>query len=315
MDPKKFTGKIRTDPWESLAVGPPEVMVALWEEFLQEKLRAGKKSGRFRVIRRRIEDAAGFPQAVKAWRQMPPEARGRFWRELMETCQRIAAETREVCVRCGECCERSSPTLLMEDLPLLTQEVLSWEEIITLPRGEQTLSREGQPTSLAEERLKIREIPGTRQCWFYLAATQSCRIYEQRPAQCRRQQCWQEPPPPAPGDFLNRSHLFSGVPEIWELITVHQERCDREKVRRAVSALGQGDEAAAEPLFEALHFDHYLREMLTREWGLSPAATELLLGRPLTTFLGALGIRATLTPEGVFRLEPKAGSCQADLVL
>lgn len=315
MSQRKFTGKIRTDPWESLAVGPPEVMVALWEEFLQEKLRAGKKSGRFRVIRRRIEDAAGFPQAVREWREMPPEARGRFWRGLMESCAQVLEETREVCVRCGECCEKSSPTLLLEDLPLLTQEVLSWEEILTLPRGEQALSREEKPTFLAEERLKIREIPGTRQCWFYLAATRSCRIYEHRPAQCRRQQCWQEPPPPASEDFLNRSHLFSGVPEIWELISAHQERCDREKVRRAVAALQQGDEAAGESLFEALHFDHYLREMLTREWGLTPAATELLLGRPLTTFLSALGIRATLTPEGVFRLEPKASSCQTDLVL
>ncbi|MEJ5330763.1 MAG: YkgJ family cysteine cluster protein [Desulfobaccales bacterium] len=315
MTQRKFTGKIRTDPWESLAVGPPEVMVALWEEFLQEKLRAGKKSGRFRVIRRRIEDAAGFPRAVQGWREMPPEERGRFWRGLMESCAQVLEETREVCVRCGECCEKSSPTLLLEDLPLLRQEVLGWEEIITLPRGEQGLSREEKPTFLAEERLKIREIPGTRQCWFYLAATRSCRIYEHRPAQCRRQQCWQEPPPPASEDFLNRSHLFAGVPEVWELITAHEERCHREKVRRAVAALQQGDETAAESLFEALHFDHYLREMLTREWGLSPAATELLLGRPLTTFLSGLGIRATLTPEGVFRLEPKESRCQADIVL
>jgi Fe-S-cluster containining protein len=315
MNPKKFTGKIRTDPWESLAVGPPEVMVALWEEFLQEKLGAGKKSARFQVIRRRIEEAADFPRGVKGWRQMPPEERGRFWRDLMETCRHILEETREVCVRCGECCEKGSPTLLIADLPLLQQEVLKWEEIVTLPRGEQALSREERPTFLAEERLKIREIPGTRQCWFYLAATRSCRIYEHRPAQCRRQQCWQPPPPPAPEDFLNRSHLFAGIPEVWELIAAHQERCDRERVREAVMALLKGDETASEPLFEALHFDHYLREMLLRDWGLTAAATDLLLGRPLTAFLSSLGIRATLTPEGVFRLEPKESACQADLVL
>jgi hypothetical protein len=36
---------------------------------------------------------------------------------------------------------------------------------------------------------------------------------------------------------------------------------------------------------------------------LTPEATELLLGRPLTECLRTLGVKATLTPEGVFRLE------------
>jgi len=43
--------------------------------------------------------------------------------------------------------------------------------------------------------------------------------------------------------------------------------------------------------------------MLIAEWELPPAATELLLGRPVTEFLKAQGVDAILTPEGVFRLE------------
>jgi len=64
-----------------------------------------------------------------------------------------------------------------------------------------------------------------------------------------------------------------------------------------------GQEDGTEPLFDALHFDHYLRQMLLDDWDLTVAATELLLGRPLPDLLKAHGLKATLTPEGVFRLE------------
>ena len=161
-------------------------------------------------------------------------------------------------------------------------------------------------TALTEERLKVREVPGTRQCWFYLAPNQSCRIYADRPEQCRRQQCWGEPPaPPAAEELLQRRHLFADVPEMWDLIQAHQARCDCAEVARHLADLGAGNEAAGDALFEALHFDHYLRQMFIDDWGMTPGATEFLLGRPLSEFLETLGLNATLTPEGVFSLSPR----------
>ena len=90
------------------------------------------------------------------------------------------------------------------------------------------------------------------------------------------------------------------------MIKEHQERCDYGKVARALAELAAGQEEAGETLFEALHFDHYLRQMLISDWELTPAATELLLGRPVADFLKAQGIDAILTPEGVFKLERRA---------
>ena len=142
------------------------------------------------------------------------------------------------------------------------------------------------------------------QCLFYMAATKTCRIYEDRPEQCRRQNCWGVPaPPPAVAQLLNRGHLFEKLPEVWDLIKAHQERGDLPRVAQALADLGAGKEEAGDALFEALHFDHYLRQMLVDDWGLSQAATELLLGRPLTEFLKSHGLTATLTPEGVFHLD------------
>jgi hypothetical protein len=79
-------------------------------------------------------------------------------------------------------------------------------------------------------------------------------------------------------------------------------------LRESLAGLAAGREEAGDVLFEALHFDHYLRKMLKEEWGLTSAAAELILGRPVTRFLKDVGFQATLTPEGVFRITPRCAS-------
>jgi len=306
MAEKKFIGKIWGDPGEALAKGPREVMASIWQDYLTEVLGVSPKSGRFQVLRREIDGAAGFDLISENWNTLPPESRAVAWQRLVTAARDKLQGLGDTCVRCGECCEQGSPTLLTPDLALFQQDTLTWNEVYTLRTGEQVTSRDGQVTTLKEERLKVREVPGSRQCWFYLAATRSCRIYENRPEQCRRQNCWGEPPrPPAAAQLLSRRDLLAAVPEVWDLICAHQERCDCAKVLQTLTALDAGQEEEAESLFEALHFDHYLRQMLLGDWELSPAAIELLLGRPLAEFLKGHGLAATLTPEGVFRLEPR----------
>lgn len=309
MAEKKFLGKIHGEPWDALAKGPREALAAIWEDYLVEVLQVSPKSERFKILRREIEAAAGFNEVYKNWNTLPPESRAVAWRRLMTASRNQILERGQNCVRCGECCGKGSPTLLSPDLGLFNREVLTWNDVYTLRPGEKATNREGQVTTLKEERLKVREVPGSHQCWFYVAATSTCRIYENRPEQCRRQNCWGEPPDlPAPEELLQRRHLFAGVPEIWELIQEHQNRCDCATVARRLDDLGSGKEDAGNTLFEALHFDHYLRQMLIDDWNLAPAATELLLGRPLSEFLETCGLHATLTPEGVFRLEPRQDS-------
>ncbi len=306
MSVKKFKGKVHLDPGEALAKGSREVMASIWEDYLSAVMQISATGGRFKVLRRQIENAAGFKEIFDNWNTLPLESRGAAWRRLMTAAKEKYQEVAENCVRCGECCRLGSPTLLTHDLPLFQQEILTWNDVYTLRPGEPVANREGKVDTLAEERLKVREVPGSKQCWFYLAATDSCRIYDHRPEQCRRQNCWGDPPrPPAVAQLLTRKHLFAAVPEIWELIEEHRERCDYGKVARALAELQTGREEAGETLFEALHFDHYLRQMLINEWELTPAATELLLGRPVAAYLAAQGIDATITPEGVFDLKRK----------
>jgi Fe-S-cluster containining protein len=306
MADKKFLGKIHEEPWDALAKGPREVLSAIWNDYLAEVLQISPKSERYKILRREIEAAAGFKEVYENWNTLSPESRAVAWRRLMTASRNQILEHAQSCVRCGECCGKGSPALLSLDLGLFNQEVLTWNDVYTLRSGEKATTRGGQVSILEQERLKVREVPGSHQCWFYIAATQTCRIYENRPEQCRRQNCWGEPPPPpAPEELLQRRHLFAGVPEVWHLIQEHQDRCDCATVARLLADLGSGREEAGDALFEALHFDHYLRQMFIDDWELTAAATELLIGRPLTDFLETYGLHATLSPEGVFRLESR----------
>jgi Fe-S-cluster containining protein len=306
MADKKFLGKIHGEPWDALAKGPREALATIWNDYLAEVLQISPKSERYKILRREVEAAAGYQEVYANWNDLSSESRAVAWRRLMTASRNKLLEHGERCVRCGECCLLGSPTLLIPDLQLFHQEVLTWNDVYALRVGEKVTDREGQVTGLREERLKVREIPGSHQCWFYLAATQTCRIYDHRPEQCRRQLCWVDPPaPPAPAELLQRHHLLAGVPEIWGLAQEHQKRCDCNAVAQLLAEADRGQEAASDALFEALHFDHYLRQMLIDDWDLSPEATEFILGRPLRQFLQDCGVNATLTSEGVFRLEPR----------
>jgi Fe-S-cluster containining protein len=266
------------------------------------------KKARNRILGQEIDQAADFADVYAAWNDLSPEERAEAWRRLVAAARDRVEATREVCVRCGECCVDQSPPLLLSDLPLLEKEILTWNDLYTLRPGDLETTPEENPQPLPEERLKIRAVPGSRQCTFYQAATQSCRIYENRPEQCRRQHCWGESPRPAPEEILTREHLFAQVPEIRDLIRAHAERCDLRVLRESLEQVAAGREQAGEAIFEALHFDHYLREMFQKEWGLSKEVTELILGRPVTRFFKDMGFQVTLTPEGVFRLTPRCAS-------
>src|SRR4030042_994067 len=76
MADKKFIGKIWEDPWEALAKGPREVMASIWQDYLTEVLGISPKSGRFKVLRREIDGAAGFDLISENWNTLPPESRG-----------------------------------------------------------------------------------------------------------------------------------------------------------------------------------------------------------------------------------------------
>ena len=144
MSDKKFKGKILGEPWEALAKGPREALGTIWNDYLAEVLQISPKSERYKILRRQIETAAGFKEVYENWNTLTPESRAVAWRRLMTASRNFLLERGGSCVRCGECCEMGSPTLLGPDLGLFQREVLTLNDVYTLRPGEKATNREGE---------------------------------------------------------------------------------------------------------------------------------------------------------------------------
>ncbi len=223
MAPRKFMGKsIRTParPWPR---GSREVMASIWEDYLAAILQFAATSSRFQIFARQIDESAGFKEIYDNWNTLPVPARAAAWQRLMTAAREQCQAVGDNCIRCGECCTLGSPTLLTHDLPCFSRKSSLTATSIPCGPGEQVTNREGQVEPLQEERLKVREVPGSRQCWFLRAADNSCRIYETARSS-------------AGGKIAGRSrrglpprpNCSAGTPvrrgaEVWELISEHQK--------------------------------------------------------------------------------------------
>jgi Fe-S-cluster containining protein len=305
-DIPKFKGKIRDNPLVALERGNREVMLNIWREYLGELLELDPKSGRRQLLINRIEQASDFDRLYGDWNDLAAPERAERWLAVIRAAKGELQEVQDVCLRCGECCIKSSPTLMAADMRLFQDDILHWSEVYTLRRGEKGVNpRTGEVEPITVERLKLKEHSGTKHCLYYATNPNRCLIYEHRPQQCREQLCnrseseW----PAAESGYLTRVDIFGQHEELWALIAAHEERCAIDRLADVLQDLAEDNPGASEALFDMLHFDHYLRQMLLQEWEVPPGALDFLLGRPLTQIIRQFGLKATMTPEGVFQLE------------
>jgi len=91
------------------------------------------------------------------------------------------------CRRCGTCCLRGGPTLMVCDAARLVSGDMTLEALVCLRAGEWARDdAQGLLRPLEGERIKVAGLGGRAHPWrcrFYREAT-GCTIYAQRPAQC-----------------------------------------------------------------------------------------------------------------------------------
>ncbi|MBI5249569.1 MAG: YkgJ family cysteine cluster protein [Desulfomonile tiedjei] len=229
-----------------------------------------------------------------------------IWIQVRERLLKAAYETRPHCIRCGECCSNGSPTLLAEDIALFRNDTLKPADIVTIRCGEPVYSnREEKADTAQAEMIKIRENAGEKTCAFYQKWDKSCSIYESRPQQCHKQECWN---PEASEEFvesarLDRKILLEAVPPLWELIKRHEERCSHDEFARSMARLSATKGQTVEEVLEMLRFDYHVREFIAENFGLAPESLEFFLGRPLSAFLGLYGLKLE-EEDGSFILSP-----------
>lgn len=140
-----------------------------------------------------------------------------------ETGPESTAETANTCRRCGQCCKLGGPTLLPEDLPLVTGGYLPLASLVCLRAGEWVRDDAASAGSaatvlrpLAQECIKIAGCGRGRhpwQCIFY--ADGGCRIYASQPVQCKTLFCANTAPMMAllaRDDALSRRSVWEALP-------------------------------------------------------------------------------------------------------
>ena len=207
-------------------------------------------------------------------------------------------EPRTHCIRCGECCRKSSPTLQAKDFALVDRGGLKRELLYTVRKGELVRDNvQGRIVPADEELIKVREKNGG--CVFYSEEGKACGIYEKRPAQCVSLKCWdtaqfmelyQSPK-------LHRQDVIeNGV--LRGLIEEQEKRCSYAALRDHVHRISEDGEKSVEKVLELLKFDFHLRPFLSQKLGLRIEEMDFFFGRPLAETIVMFGLKVERQPDG-----------------
>lgn len=197
---------------------------------------------------------------------------------------------RSSCVRCGTCCREGGPALHVEDRELVEQGVIHTRHLYTIRKGE--FARDpvrGELVRVDGDVIKIKGRDASSWvCRFLDEDANACRIYAQRPMECRHLECWNT------ARFeqiyrlgrLSRKDLLAGVEGLWELIEDHEQRCDYDRIRRRPEGrTGPGAVEVDRDSAEVTRYDAELRRLMVAQGGLEPEMLDFLLGRPVGTVL------------------------------
>ena len=247
-----------------------------------------------------------YRELNNTWEEIKPSARSQKWYELMERLIQIAYSTRPYCLLCGECCRLGSPSLHLEDVDLLARGLISFRQIYTLRRGEPvSLNLEGKLGSLSSELIKFKEDQEKGYCRFYSEKEKSCTIYENRPIQCRFQECWN---PEALEKLwqkkkLTRRDILKNDQDLMDLLELHDERCDPERLNHLfIQWHKTQDMKVLDQVLEILRQDVAIRSLAMTKLNLTEEELDFLLGRPLAEIVRAYGLRVELDQDGVYHL-------------
>jgi Fe-S-cluster containining protein len=229
-----------------------------------------------------------------------------IWMQVKECIHKAAYDSRPYCIKCGTCCTIGSPTLLKSDFELFDKGVLKPTHLVTLRKGEKAYDPKSEEVIIIDdEMIKLREKDGTKTCIFYDPTDQNCSIYQFRPVQCRKQECWDaQRKTDVAGVPLSREDLLKPVSSLWDVISRHEERCSHAQLQRSVARLAATGGQSIDEFIDLLRFDMHVRDFIGEQLGLTPESVDFFLGRPLKEFLTDFGLALDQKDDGSFFLSP-----------
>lgn len=217
--------------------------------------------------------------------------------------------SRSHCIRCGECCLKSSPTLQAEDLHFINEGLIQKHDLYAIRAGELVYDNIHNRLKISEtEFIKLKEKGVGQGCFHYDDKSRICKIYENRPSQCSAFTCWDEKEivrvyesPRLERKSIIKDHILLG------LIEQHEKRCRYRTVDKLVRQIETDGAKAVEEILSLLRFDHELRPFVSEKTGVALDEMDLVFGRPLTETIAMFGLQVISEPDGSFFLtvEPK----------
>jgi Fe-S-cluster containining protein len=188
---------------------------------------------------------------------------------------------------------KGGPTLHEEDAVLFSDGVLNKADVYTLRRGEVVRNIDDTLMIIEDEMIKIKGQGESWSCMFFDDEQNACKIYQDRPAECRALQCWDlkglrevmaRP-------CLQRVDLIDDGDGIVKIIEAHEKKCAYTTLDAAVKELEQPEsKKAAEKILDLLQYDAYLRPFLAEKLKMDPDTMDFFFGRPLKTTIRMHGL-------------------------
>ena len=279
-----------------------------WLELIDSRISSSNTLLPVKRLRLQTEKEPVFKELFKRWPGLRMKDRVKAWQQLKQHLDLNIDRTLPECVQCGECCTMGSPTLVSGDLVHLQDDKIPWNQLIALRMGEPAHSPyTGETIYLEEERIKIREKPGTQECVFYESDTFLCTIYDNRPAQCRSQECWD----PRPGlnlasaPLLNRRELFGDIDTLRTLIDEHDEKCSFRKIESAFEKLKETGGENIDEVIEILGYEEHFRTFIADNLKIPADTLDLIFGKSLVDFVELFGFQVENGPDGKRTLIPR----------
>jgi Fe-S-cluster containining protein len=167
---------------------------------------------------------------------------------------------------------------------LFSNRVLNKTDVYTLRRGEVVRNIDDTLIVIEQEMIKIKGQGESWSCMFFDNKQNACKIYHDRPVECRALQCWDLKGLRAvmARPNLQRADLVDPGDGLRRIIEAHEERCAYAVLDTAVKGLHEADsDKAAEKILDLLKYDDYMRLFLAKKLKMDPNVMDFFFGRPL----------------------------------
>lgn len=199
------------------------------------------------------------------------------------------------CQQCGTCCKKGGPSLHYEDIEILRNSYIEYEQLVTIRKGElayNPINEKLEPAPL--ELIKVSGAGRDWTCCFFDPQKSVCTIYDHRPLECRLLKCWDIEDLSAiiGKDTISRTDIINADDPILELIEQHEEECPCSKIEGLVAAWSEDKENQnhCNELTDLIRKDLALRDRAIFEMGLPQKVELFIFGRPLFKQIIPFGI-------------------------